>query len=532
MPPVLMLPILNQPLILYISATAATLGALLAQQDKTRKERAVYYISRTLVGYELNYTSIEKACLAVVFASQKLHHYMLSHPIKLIAKIDPLKYLLARATLIGRIAKWVMLLSEFDIGYVDRKAIKGQVIVDQLAEAHLYTENPLVLEFPDASIFLIEEHPQWTLYFDGSHTQHGLGVGVIFITPQGDCIPRSYRLSFPCTKNIAEYKALVLGLHIFVQWNILSLKVYGDSQLIINQVNDEYQTKDDKLTHYKRLAEDLKEYFLEISFEKIPRINNRARDAMATIGSLLDIPKNMAKHEFLVEQLLVPSFEVPEFEWVCEIIGPSDSWYHDIFSYLKHEILLDVITPNLKITFVKKTSRFVIIRDTLYCRSTEGTLLHCLNPNKALTTLTEVHNGICGSHSSGLTLAKKLLRIGYYWPTMEKEAHHFVQKCLQCQQHGDLIHAPAQELHPIITPWPFSQWGLDLIGKISPTSSNGHKFIITAIEYFTKWVEAILMTYIMGKKKSKFILNYLIYCYGVPQTLISDNGTPFKNQDV
>jgi hypothetical protein len=115
---------------------------------------------------------------------------------------------------------------------------------------------------------------------------------------------------------------------------------------------------------------------------------------------------------------------------------------------------------------------------------------------------------------------------------MEKEAHQFIQNFLQCQQHGDLIHAPAQELHPIIMPWPFSQWGLDLIGKISPTSSNGHKFIITTTKYFTKWVEAIPMTYIIGKKISKFILNYLICRYGVPQTIISDNGTPFKKQDV
>lgn len=157
--------------------------------------------------------------------------------------------------------------------------------------------------------------------------------------------------------------------------------------------------------------------------------------------------------------------------------------------------------------------------------------MRCLNPNEALTALMKVHNGIYGSHSSGLTLAKKFLRIGYYWPTMEKEAHQFVQKCLQCQQHGYLIHAPTQELHSIITLWPFSQWGIDLIGKILPTSSNGHKFIITATEYFTKWVEAIPMTYIIGKQISKFILNYLIYCYGVPQTIISDNGTPFKNQD-
>ena len=93
--------ILGKPLILYISATTTSLGALLAQKDDNGRERAIYYISRTLVNYELNYNTIEKACLAVVFASQKLRHYMLAHTTQLVAKIDPLKYLLNKAALTG-----------------------------------------------------------------------------------------------------------------------------------------------------------------------------------------------------------------------------------------------------------------------------------------------------------------------------------------------------------------------------------------------------------------------------------------------
>lgn len=118
-------PISNKPLILYILATLVALGALISQHDETRKERSIYYISKTLVGYEKNYSPIEKACLTMVFSSQKNRHNMLSHQIKLIAKIDPLKYLLSKITLTGRMDKWVMILTEFDIEYVERKAIKG-----------------------------------------------------------------------------------------------------------------------------------------------------------------------------------------------------------------------------------------------------------------------------------------------------------------------------------------------------------------------------------------------------------------------
>jgi len=122
--------IVEKPLILYISATTSALGALLAQHDEKGTKQAIYYISRTMMEHELNYTSIEKAFLVVVFAAHNFRHYMLAHQIKLIAKIYPLKYLFSKAMLTGRMAKWVMILSEHDIEYVERKVIKGKVITD------------------------------------------------------------------------------------------------------------------------------------------------------------------------------------------------------------------------------------------------------------------------------------------------------------------------------------------------------------------------------------------------------------------
>lgn len=130
----------------------------------------------------MNYTIIEKACLALVFASQKFRHYMLAHSIKLVAKIDPLKYLFNKEMLTGRLAKWVMVLTEFDIEYVERRAIKEQVIANQLAEAPLEDDQPLHIEFPDESIMHLTEQ-SWKMFFDGSFTQHGSGARILFITP-------------------------------------------------------------------------------------------------------------------------------------------------------------------------------------------------------------------------------------------------------------------------------------------------------------------------------------------------------------
>lgn len=320
-----MTPILGKPFILYISTTYIALGALLAQNNEQGRERAIYYINRKLVGYELNYSLIEWACLAIVFASQNLRHYMLRQKKMLISKIDPLKYLLSRAALTGCLAKWVMILSEFDIEYVDQKAIKGQVIADQSAEAPILDDHPMLIDFLDEAIFNIDIANEWNLYFEGSHTRNGSGVGIMFITPQGDIIPKSYRIAFHCTNNIVEYEALITGLKITIQWNIQYFQMFGDSQLVIHQVNNHYETKDDKLMPYKQMVDFLKSKFVTISFRQLPWIHNKQADAMATIASMIDMPQNVEHCEFLVEQLLIPAFELPQAEFVCKLVGPNSS---------------------------------------------------------------------------------------------------------------------------------------------------------------------------------------------------------------
>ena len=110
-----MLLIYGKPLILYILVMESSLYILIAQEENDNKEWAIYYLSRTLISYEMNYNIIEKAFLVVVFTFQKLRHYMLTHTTLLVTKIDPLKYLFNKKTLIGRLAKWVMILREFDI---------------------------------------------------------------------------------------------------------------------------------------------------------------------------------------------------------------------------------------------------------------------------------------------------------------------------------------------------------------------------------------------------------------------------------
>ena len=94
--------------------------------------------------------------------------------------------------------------------------------------------------------------------------------------------------------------------------------------------------------------------------------------------------------------------------------------------------------------------------------------------------------------------------------------------------HGDLIHVPPSELHALTSPWPFSVWGIYIIGKISPKSSSGHELILVAIDYFTKWVEAASYARLTSARVASFIRSHIICRHGVPHELISDRGSHFR----
>ena len=125
-PPILGAPMAGKPLILYIAAQKCSLRALLAQENEENKEKTLYYLSQTLTGPELNYSLIEKTCLALIFSTKKLRHYTQAYIVHLIAHTDSIKYVLSKPILSGRLARWGLLLIEYEIIYIPQKVIKGQ----------------------------------------------------------------------------------------------------------------------------------------------------------------------------------------------------------------------------------------------------------------------------------------------------------------------------------------------------------------------------------------------------------------------
>ena len=148
-PPVLVPPVQGKPLILYLTVHEKLMGCVLGQHDKTgRKEQAIYYMSKKFTDYESRYSPLEKMCCALAWTAQRLRQYMFYHTTWLIAKLDPIKFIFEKPSLSERIARWQVLLSEFDILYVSQKAIKRNAIADFLAERANEKYEPMSFDFP------------------------------------------------------------------------------------------------------------------------------------------------------------------------------------------------------------------------------------------------------------------------------------------------------------------------------------------------------------------------------------------------
>jgi hypothetical protein len=110
---------------------------------------------------------------------------------------------------------------------------------------------------------------------------------------------------------------------------------------------------------------------------------------------------------------------------------------------------------------------------------------------------------------------------------MLEDCFEYYKGCQDCQRFGNIQRVPASALNPIIKPWPLRGWGIDLIGHINPPSSKGHKFVLLATDYFTKWVEAIPLKKVTSENMTEFVKEHIIYRFGIPQTITTDQGAQF-----
>ena len=149
-----------------------------------------------------------------------------------------------------------MLLSKFDIRYMTQKSVKGRAITDHLAHCSPKEAEEIQGDFPDVDIIGIELE-SWKMYFDGATNHNGSGIGVLLISPKGIHILFSSRLNFPATNNAIEYEACIMGLQAALGLGVKELEVYGDSTLIISQIQNRWKIKEEKLVPYHEYLQKL-----------------------------------------------------------------------------------------------------------------------------------------------------------------------------------------------------------------------------------------------------------------------------------
>ncbi|XP_074297005.1 uncharacterized protein LOC141627675 [Silene latifolia] len=345
----------------------------------------------------------------------------------MVSKADPIKYILSRPVLSGKLAKWAMLLKQYDLVFVPQKVVKGQAIADFFADHPVPAESEISDDLPGEEIFYVDVLPPWQMYFDGAARQDRAGAGVVFITPQNHLMPYAFTLTQLCTNNMAEYQALILGLQMAIKIGVRDMDIYGDSKLVVNQVLGEYEVKKEDLIPYHQQALQLLNQLDDIH----PLWHSKAKESM-----------QVPVYNRWVVSLLEGEENVDITNMICVYTVDEDDWRQPIIDFLDHQKLPD-------------------------------------DPR-----------------------------------------HKF---------YANFIHQPPEPLHPTVSSWPFEAWGLDVVGPLTPKASNGHEYILAATDYFSKWAEAITLREVKKENVVDFIRTQIIYRYGVPRRITTDNGKQFFN---
>ncbi|RDX94533.1 pol, partial [Mucuna pruriens] len=495
-PLVLTRPKAGMPLCFYISISDNAVSSVLVQEEKG-EQKPVYFTSKVLQGPERRYQRIEKATLVVVTASRRLRPYFQTFAI--VVRTDlPIRQILRKPDLAGRMVAWSVQLSEFDISFERRGHIKAQVLADFVNELS-----------PDERT--TEEGSERYLSVDGSTNKAGSGAGVILEGPGGVLVEQSLHFEFRASNNQAEYEALLAGMRLARDLEAKVLTAKSDSKLVTGQINNEYQTRDPQLSRYKERAVKLAAGFEKFKLVHVPREQNERADLLAKLAST---QRRGQLRSVIHENVESPTLDKEE---ICNI-EEERTWMTPLIWYLQ-EGRTDESEEEAK-RLSKEVTKYTLVGQRLYRRGFAFPLLKFLNKDEAEYAMREIHEGICGTHIGGRALASKIARAGYYWPTLKGDCMDFVKKCNKCQKFAEGYRAPPEVLHSMASPWPFSRWGVDILGPF-PLVPGQIKFLIMAVDYFTKWIEAEPVVVISAERIKRF---------GLPAIIVSDNGTQFASK--
>ncbi|XP_025647559.1 uncharacterized protein [Arachis hypogaea] len=442
---------------MYLAITEGVLAAVLVREEG-KAQQPIYFVSRALQGAELRYSRLEKLALALLVSSRRLRQYFQSHQV--VVRTDQgIRQVLQKPDLAGRMMTWAIELSQYDLSYEPRHAIKAQAMADFLVEV---TGNPA--EVTDT---------RWKLHVDGASNQTFGGADIILESPAGFIYEQSVKFEFPVSNNQAEYLALLGGLVLARKVRATRLEVCSDSQVVTAQVNGSYQSRDSLLQKYLERVKELSKQFEEVTVQHVLRERNTRADLLSKLAST----KPGTGNRYLIQGI------TKEPAVALHLTKISPSWMDPITDFLENGKLPQNEKEAKAVR--REAAKYTVIQDQLFKKGLSQPLLKCLHPDQTDCVLREVHEGCCGHHIGGKALARKLIRTGYYWPTMMNDSKEFVKKCAKCQQNANFHRAPASELSLLTSTRPFAQWGVDLLGPF-PVGPGQVKYLIVAIDYYTK----------------------------------------------
>lgn len=205
-------------------------------------------------------------------------------------------------------------------------------------------------------------------------------------------------------------------------------------------------------------------------------------------------------------------------------------WYKDVAFVLQHNRARANLSKS-KAQFVKmKSLKYFVYDQFFFWKDSGGILLKCLIEEEADNVIDEFHKGNCGGHHYWKATLNKILRSGYFWPTMFRDTYKKITTCHECEVFEGKTKLMPLPLVPIYVEAPFQQWILDFIGKIHPPSSGQHRWILTATDYFTKWIEAVPTRKANDPVIICFLENNILSRFGCPMKIITDDAQAFKSK--
>jgi hypothetical protein len=270
----------------------------------------------------------------------------------------------------------------------------------------------------------------------------------------------SFRLEFKTTNNEVEYEAVIAGLGLALELGAKSVEIQSDSQVIVGHIRGEFEAKGERMRKYLAKVQTMKASFQKFGITKISREDNEKADYLARIASFenTEIEENRESIRSIRHSSISD-----EASAVTSVEEVSD-WRKEIIDYLQNGTI-----PSEKRSAIQlrmKAGRFTMVNETLYKRGFTLPLLKCVSREEGNYILQEIQEGICGNHSGARVLAHKVVRASFYWPNMSKDSMLIVRNCDKCQRFANIAKQPPKELSSVSSPWPFSQWGVDIVGPL------------------------------------------------------------------